>query len=140
MPHIFTNAEYSDMLYIYSFCDCSAMLLLKNTIDSFLRAEFQTVKCFPRHSIHCMNVIHFPVLVCHLNGYVNNMWRNMKTFLKCYSVALYLYLYLYFNSINPYWLPKPSDIGHVTYAHFSSKHRTSHLTTTFIKETIIIHN
>jgi hypothetical protein len=24
------------------------------------------------------------------------------------------YLYLYFNSINPYWLPKPSNIAHIT--------------------------
>jgi len=24
MPHIFTNAEYFDMMYVYGFCDCSA--------------------------------------------------------------------------------------------------------------------
>jgi hypothetical protein len=24
MPHIFTNAKYADMLYVYGFCDCSA--------------------------------------------------------------------------------------------------------------------
>jgi hypothetical protein len=24
MPHIFTNAKYADMLYIYGFCDGSA--------------------------------------------------------------------------------------------------------------------
>lgn len=24
MPHIFTNAEYADMLYVYGFCDGSA--------------------------------------------------------------------------------------------------------------------
>jgi hypothetical protein len=46
----------------------------------------------------------------------------------------------HFNSTDPEWLPKPSDIEHVTYAYISSKHRTSHLTTTVIKETIIIHN
>jgi hypothetical protein len=39
----------------------------------------------------------------------------------------YLYLYLYFNSIDPYWLPKPSDIEHVTYAYISSKHNTLNL-------------
>jgi hypothetical protein len=51
----------------------------------------------------------------------------------------YLYLYLYYNPIDPYWLPKPTDTEHVTYAYISSKHRTSHLTATFIKETMI-HN
>jgi hypothetical protein len=50
------------------------------------------------------------------------------------SLFMYLYLYIYFNSINTYWLPKPSDIEHVTYAYISSKNRTSHLTTTFMKE------
>jgi hypothetical protein len=55
-------------------------------------------------------------------------------------LPLHLYLYLYLKSIDPYWLPKPSDIEHVTYAYISSKHRTSHLTTTVIKETISIHN
>jgi hypothetical protein len=35
---------------------------------------------------------------------------------------------------------KPSDVEHVTYAYISSKHRTSHHTTTFMKETIIVHN
>ena len=24
MPHIFTNAEYADMMYVYGFCDGSA--------------------------------------------------------------------------------------------------------------------
>jgi len=24
MPHIFTNAEYADMVYVYGFCDGSA--------------------------------------------------------------------------------------------------------------------
>jgi hypothetical protein len=47
---------------------------------------------------------------------------------------------VYLNSINPYWLPKPLDTEHDTYAYISSKHRTSHLTTTFMKGTIIVHN
>ena len=25
MPHIFTNAEYADMLYVYGFCDGNAI-------------------------------------------------------------------------------------------------------------------
>jgi hypothetical protein len=64
------------------------------------------------------------------------MWSIVTScFISFVSVV-----YFYFNSINPYWLPKSSDIEHVTYAYFSSKHRTSHLTPTVIIETIIIHN
>jgi len=25
MPHVFTNAEYADMMYVYGFCDSSAI-------------------------------------------------------------------------------------------------------------------
>jgi hypothetical protein len=54
----------------------------------------------------------------------------------------YLFLFIsfnvisYFNFINPYWQPKPTDIEHVTYAYISSKDRPSHHTIKFMKETI----
>jgi len=41
-------------------------------------------------STHCMNMVHFPVFMFHLNGHVNKTWRNRKTFLIWYSVALLL--------------------------------------------------
>jgi hypothetical protein len=66
------------------------LLLLKNTVDSFLCAEFRIVECFSRCSIHCVNATLFPVFGFRLNDYVNKMWRNRKTFLKCYNVALLL--------------------------------------------------
>jgi hypothetical protein len=62
---------------------------LKNTVDGFLCSEFQIVESFPKCSIHCMNVVCFPVLMFHLNEHIN-MWRNRKTFLKWYSTALLL--------------------------------------------------
>ena len=37
-----------------------------------------------------MNAVRFPVLMFHLNGHVNKTWRNRKTFLIWYSVALLL--------------------------------------------------
>ena len=66
MPHIFTDAEFADVLYVYSFCDGSATAAVKNTVDGFLCAEFRIVECFPRCSIHCVNVVRFPVLMFHL--------------------------------------------------------------------------
>ena len=65
-------------------------LLLKNTVKGFLCAELQIVVCFPRCSIHCMNVVRFPVLMFHQNKHINNTWRNRKAFLKWYSEALLL--------------------------------------------------
>jgi len=67
-----------------------AMLPLKNTLNGFLCTELQIVECFPRCSIHCTNVVRFPVLMFHLNKHVNNTWRNGKAFLKWYSEALLL--------------------------------------------------
>jgi len=36
------------------------LLLLKNTVDGFLCAEFRIVECFTRCSIHCVNAVRFP--------------------------------------------------------------------------------
>jgi hypothetical protein len=92
MPRIFTMPN--TRMLICSTLAASAMvvplLLLENTVDGFPCAEFRIVECFPRCAIHCMNVVCFPVLMCRLNAQVNNMWRNRKTFLKWYSVALLL--------------------------------------------------
>jgi len=66
------------------------LLLLKNNVDGFLCAEFRIVECFTGCSIHCVNAVRFPVLMFHLNGHVNKTWRNRKTFLTWYSVALLL--------------------------------------------------
>jgi hypothetical protein len=54
------------------------VLLLKNAVDGFLRAEFRILECFPRCSVHWVNVVGFPVLMFHPNGHVNNMWRCRK--------------------------------------------------------------
>ena len=35
MPHIFTNAEYAAMLYIYCFCDCSANAAIEEYCQQF---------------------------------------------------------------------------------------------------------
>ena len=91
MSHIFTNAEYADMMYVYGFCDGSATAAVEEyTVDGLLCAEFRIVKCFTRCSIRCVNAVRFPVLMFHLNGHVNKTWRNRKTFLIWYSVALLL--------------------------------------------------
>jgi hypothetical protein len=52
------RAEYADMLYVYGFRNGSATA----TVDGFLCAEFWIIECFPRCTIHCMNVVRFPVL------------------------------------------------------------------------------
>jgi hypothetical protein len=35
-------------------------------------------RVFSKSSIHCVNVVLFPLLMFHLNEPVNNMWRNGK--------------------------------------------------------------
>jgi hypothetical protein len=89
MPHIFTNAEYAAVLYVYGFCDgCATAVEYRRWFPRHRIPDRR--ECFPRCSIHCMNVARFPVLVFHLNKHVNDMWRDRKTFLKWYSVALLL--------------------------------------------------
>ena len=90
MPHVFTNAEYADRCMFMASAMVVPLLLLKNTVDGFLCAEFRIVECFTRCSIHCVNAVRFPVLMFHLNGYVNKTWTNRKTFLIWHSVTLLL--------------------------------------------------
>ena len=66
------------------------LLLLKNTVDGFLCTDILIVSSFPRSSIHGVNVVRSALIMFHLNGHVNSMWRNRKTFLVWYSVALLL--------------------------------------------------
>jgi hypothetical protein len=66
------------------------LLRLNNTVDGFLCTEFRIVECFPRCSIHCVNVVRLPVLMFHLNEHVSHMWREGKTFFKWDSVAILL--------------------------------------------------
>ena len=35
MPHIFTNAKYATMLYVYSSCDCSANAAVEERCQRF---------------------------------------------------------------------------------------------------------
>jgi hypothetical protein len=49
------------------------LLLLKNTADDFLYAEFRIVEFFPRCSINCVNAIRFPVLVSSEKARKQNM-------------------------------------------------------------------
>ena len=88
-----TSSQMPNML-IWYMSMASAMvvplLLLKNTVDGFLCAEFRVLECFTRCSIHCVNAVRFPALMFHLNGHVNETWRNRNTFLIWYSVALLL--------------------------------------------------
>jgi len=88
-----TSSQMPNML-IWCMFMASAMVvplpLLKNSVNGFLCAEFQIVDCVTRCSIHCVNAVRFPLLMFHLNGHVNKTWRNRKTFLIWYSVALLL--------------------------------------------------
>jgi hypothetical protein len=90
MSHIFKNCECADMLYVYSFRDGSATAAVEEYHQRFPMSIIPDRKVFYKVS----NIFHergiFPVLMFHLNEHVNIIWRNKKTFLKWYSVALLL--------------------------------------------------
>ena len=90
MPHIFTNAEYADMLYVYGFCDDSTTAAVAEYRRRFSMHRIPDRRVFSKVLIHCVNAVRFLVLMFHLNGIENKIWRNRKTFLIWYSVALLL--------------------------------------------------
>ena len=80
MPHIFTNAEYANMLYVYGFCDGSTTAGVEEYLRRFSMRRIPDRRVFFKVSntlLACNSVLLF-----HLNDHVNNMWRNRKAFLK----------------------------------------------------------
>lgn len=60
------------MQYIYSLCNGSAPAAVEEYHRRF-PTEFQIVEYFLMFSIHCVKVVHFPVLMFHLNNNINKM-------------------------------------------------------------------
>jgi hypothetical protein len=87
MSHIFTNAEYADMLYVYGFCgagataaveECRRLLPMRRIPDR--RAFSKVFDTLREHGT-------LPRAHVSSNERVNT-WRNRIIFLKGYSVAL----------------------------------------------------
>jgi hypothetical protein len=66
------------------------LLLLKNTVDSFLLAEFWIEACFPKFLTNSVKVVHFSTFTFHLIMNINKMWMKLKIFFSWYSIALLL--------------------------------------------------
>jgi hypothetical protein len=65
MPHIFTNAEYAAMLYIYGFCDCSANAAVEEYCQWFPTHRAPDCKVFSKvfntlHECHTLPSAHVP--------------------------------------------------------------------------------
>jgi hypothetical protein len=90
MPHIFTNVEYADMMYVYGFCDGSATAALEEYRRRFPMRRIPDRRAFSKVFNTLRECGTLPVLMFHLNEHINNMWRNRTTFLKWHSVALLL--------------------------------------------------
>jgi hypothetical protein len=91
IPFTFSNAEYADVVYVYGFCDGSAVATVTEYHRRFPNCRILDLRVFlPAFSTHCMRVVHFLVLTFHLNVKVNNMWLKWKTFFSWYSKVLLL--------------------------------------------------
>jgi hypothetical protein len=64
-------------IHVYGFCDDSATAAVEEC-RRFAVHRIWIIECFPRHSIHCVNVVPIPTLVFQLNELVKCMWRNGK--------------------------------------------------------------
>jgi hypothetical protein len=57
---VFTNVRYAVCCTFTVFTMAVPLMLVKNTVDGFLCAEFRIVECFSRCSIHYVNVVRCP--------------------------------------------------------------------------------
>ena len=65
------------------------LLLLKNTVDGFLCAEFRIVECFTGCSIYCVNAVRFPVQGLLATAAYLNLLQTSGTVPYCTGIACY---------------------------------------------------
>jgi hypothetical protein len=93
MLHIYTNAEYADMMYVYGFCNGSAAAA---AVEEYFQRF--PVRRIPDHRVFSKAFStlceHGMLPIAHVSSeqvrQQHNMWWNRKAFLKWYSIALLL--------------------------------------------------
>ena len=88
MPHIFTDAEYADMLYAYGFCDGSATAAVEEYRRWFPMRRIPDRRVFSKVFNTLRECGTLPSAHVLTEGLVNKTWRNRKTFLIWYSLSL----------------------------------------------------
>ena len=82
IPHIFTNAEYTAMLYVYSFCYGSATVAVEEYLQRFPMRRIPVYRLFYKE----LNILRDcgALSSAHIifERARNSMWRNSKTFFK----------------------------------------------------------
>ena len=66
MAHIFSHAQYADMLYVYVFCDGSATAVVEEYRRRFPMHRFPNRREFSMVLIHGVNVVRFSMLICYM--------------------------------------------------------------------------
>jgi hypothetical protein len=89
MPHIFTNAEYADMMYVYGFCDGSAAAAVKEYRRQFPMCRIPNCRVFSKVFITLRECCTLP------GGHVSseqarqqNVEEQENILEKWYSIAL----------------------------------------------------
>ena len=87
MPHIFTNAEYADMMYVYGFCDGSGTAAVEEYRRRFPMRRIPDRRVFYKFFNTLCECGTLPS--AHFSSELarKKTWRNRKTFLMWYSVA-----------------------------------------------------
>ena len=87
MPHIFTNAKYADMLYVYGFCDGRATTAVQEYRQRFPMRRILDRRVFSKVFNTLCECGTFPS--AHVSSeWAHKTWRNRRTFLIWYSFAL----------------------------------------------------
>ena len=90
MPHIFTNAEYADMLYVYGFCDGSATVAFEEYRRRLLMSRIPDRRVFSKvfNTLRVCGTL--PRAHVSSERERKETWTNRRTFLIWYSIALLL--------------------------------------------------
>ena len=73
MPHVFTNGEYADMVFVYGFCNGNAAAAAREYGSDFPTADYPIQKCSVVFLLDYARLVQYPAVIWHLNVQMNKM-------------------------------------------------------------------
>jgi hypothetical protein len=73
IPHIFTHAEYADMVFVYGFCNGSGIAACREYRRRFPNRRVPDSRVF---TTNCVRLVQFPAVRFLLNVQMNKMWMK----------------------------------------------------------------
>jgi len=103
MPHVWTHAEYADMVYCIRFLRWKFPCCCRRILSAGSKPQNSGMKSFLTFSKRGVGVVHVPALMFHMNVNFNRMCKRWKlpSFCTAYGLGLYPVHLLHVQYLQP---------------------------------------